>query len=310
MRSVRRSWSRPIPRPSPRLAPERRGLPAVSGLAALDQPTCCARAPEAEGTMACSVSTVFGPCTPGGRDPRYLDDRVVQVAVGPAVEVAGSPSGTGWPHQVIIEARGPRQAGEHGQDVGPPVHLRRRDPEGTQQLGSGRVEVLARKSGRFASLLQAGRRRLEGDDVGGADAGTDGVRRPGLGPELADRGPVRPDVGPDGDLVRGQVGPGRVEDVAVAGGGGRHDDDGDHHTEADGGEGRARTGPKAGEVPQRQADRDRGAPARGGRTPSGRKARGGSRPGRGRLSPARARAFLRCPGRGRCCPRSRAIRRR
>ena len=61
---------------------------------------------------------------------------------------------------------------------------------------------------------------------------------------------------PDGELVRGQVRPDVVEDVAVAGDGDGADDHRDQDADADGREGRAGAGPVAREVAQGQADGD------------------------------------------------------
>ena len=68
----------------------------------------------------------------------------------------------------------------------------------------------------------------------------------------------------DDELIRGQVGPGVVEDVAEALRGQDADQHGDQHAERDGGEGRARAGPVPGQVAQGQPGRDRGPAAQPG----------------------------------------------
>ena len=63
------------------------------------------------------------------------------------------------------------------------------------------------------------------------------------------------------DLIAAEVRPGVVQDVPVPLCGQDADQGGDEDAEADGGEGRARAGPVAGQVAQGQACRDRGPPA-------------------------------------------------
>ena len=215
-----------------------------------------------------------------------------------------------------------RDAGQpwpHGKDVGRRVDGGGADPEGPQELRRGDVDL--------AVQLPPGCRRAGGwrwsaraDDIVGAERGCDGLRscvidfgcflsrsrRARRCPDQAVRGPSGR---VDDELVRRHVGPGVVQDVPEPLRGKDADEHGDQHTEADRGQGRARTGPVAGQVAQGQAHRDRGTPAEPAQQRPGTAGTAGSPPRRGRRGRRPARALRRCRCRC-CCPRTTAGARR